>query len=197
LEAGMWLTVIGAEAAAHLPVLPPSMQKLGDEHLMEADLPLAAEAAAKVQVAEIEGPEAVTAFNRLALFARIPGDRVDRAQAAFFRADYQGEPAAAARFGWAGPDLVVVDHVLTLPAFRRRGMGETLMAAMAARAGREGAKRMLLISSQQGRRLYERIGFRTLAPVVVYQDGGEDADERATSGTGVRAVDAAMRDCEG
>ncbi|WP_191057753.1 GNAT family N-acetyltransferase [Geminicoccus harenae] len=172
LEAGMWLTVIGAEAIAHLPVLCPSMQKLVDEHLMAADLPLAAGAAAKVEVAEMEGPEAVAAFNRLGLFAPIPDDPADRAQAAFIRADYQGEPAAAARFGWADPDLDVVDHVLTQPAFRRRGLGETLMAAMAARAGRDGARRMLLISSQQGRRLYERIGFRTLAPVEVYQHDG-------------------------
>jgi GNAT superfamily N-acetyltransferase len=169
LEAGMWLTVIGDEAATTLPALPPSMRKLADEHLMAADLPLRAGSAPDVRIAAVESPEAVAAFNRSALFAAIPAEEADRREAAFFQADYRNKPAAAARFGWASPTSVVVDHVLTLPAFRRLGLGESLMAAMAAEAGAKGARRMLLISSEQGRRLYERVGFRRLAPVAVYQ----------------------------
>jgi hypothetical protein len=101
LEAGMWLTVIGTEAAASLPALPASMQKLADEYLMEADLPLTAQSAADVEVVEISGSQAVAAFNQSELFAAIPSDQADRRRAAFFRADHQGEPAAAGRFGWA------------------------------------------------------------------------------------------------
>ena len=169
LEPGMWLTVIGAEAAASLPVLPPSMHKLVDEYLMKADMPLNAKAAADISVVEIKEPDAVKVFNHSRLFAAISSQETDRYQAAFFLGKYQGRIAASARYGWAKPDLAVVDHVMTLPAFRRHGLGESLMAAMAAKASEQGTKRMLLISSEQGRRLYERIGFRMLAPVVVYQ----------------------------
>ncbi|WP_051328653.1 GNAT family N-acetyltransferase [Geminicoccus roseus] len=172
LEPGMWLTVLGEKAAASLPPLPATMSLLVEETLMEADLPLQARTAGDAGVTEIQGPDAAASFNEAGLFALIPAEEADRNQARFFQADWQGEPAAASRYGRSGTDLVVVDQVLTLPAHRRRGLAETLMAAMADRAARNGASRMMLISSQQGRRLYERVGFRVLAPVLVYQDDG-------------------------
>ncbi|HEX2526989.1 MAG TPA: GNAT family N-acetyltransferase [Geminicoccus sp.] len=164
LERGMWLTLIGADAASWPRDLPRSMQKLADEYLMEAMLPLGAEVAADIQVHELA--DASGAARRVA--AR-PAAGAVHAAVAYFGAETNGTLAATARFGWADRGLVVVDQVLTQPAFRRRGMGEALMAAMSARAGALGAARMLLISSEEGRRLYERVGFRLLAPVAVYR----------------------------
>ena len=170
LEPGMWLTVLGAEALASLPALPADLPRLADETLMIAELPLNARTASGPAISTMSMSGAVRAFNRIDGFAPIPEPAADRERAAFFRADRQGEPAAAARYGWAGSDLVVVDRVLTLPEHRRRGLAEALMHAMATKAAAGGATRMLLISSEQGRPLYERIGFRALAPVAVFGD---------------------------
>ncbi|WP_448585644.1 GNAT family N-acetyltransferase [Thermaurantiacus sp.] len=76
--------------------------------------------------------------------------------------------------GFALTRLLVHEAELLLcavdPAWRRRGIASRLVAASAARAGRSGARRLLLEvreSNAPARRLYETLGFR---PVGVRPD---------------------------
>ncbi|WP_406449056.1 GNAT family N-acetyltransferase [Streptomyces sp. NBC_01622] len=60
----------------------------------------------------------------------------------------------------------VVDQVETDPAHRRRGLGRLVMAALADVAAGQGAAVGVLGATPDGRALYERIGWRVLAPLT-------------------------------
>lgn len=53
----------------------------------------------------------------------------------------------------------IVLNVYTEPAWRRRGLAELLMRRVLAWAREERLDRLVLHASQEGRRLYERLGF--------------------------------------
>ena len=70
----------------------------------------------------------------------------------------------------ASGHAVVVDHaaiydrIATEEAHRRRGLGRALMAALDQAACEEGARRGLLVATEQGRALYKALGWRVHAP---------------------------------
>jgi len=69
----------------------------------------------------------------------------------------------------AGGGVLGVYNVATLPGCQRRGFGETVMRHALADAHRRlGLSRVILQSTPAGFRLYERMGFRTVASVAVY-----------------------------
>jgi ribosomal protein S18 acetylase RimI-like enzyme len=57
-----------------------------------------------------------------------------------------------------GPEALVV-NVYVEPAWRRRGVAETLMRTLLDDLARRGVRRIVLHASAEGRRLYERLGF--------------------------------------
>ncbi|MGA2038323.1 MAG: GNAT family N-acetyltransferase [Bryobacteraceae bacterium] len=66
-------------------------------------------------------------------------------------------------------DTIGVYNVATLPDRRRRGYGEAVMRRALAEAERERPSRpVVLQSTEAGLRLYERMGFRTVARFSVY-----------------------------
>ena len=68
-----------------------------------------------------------------------------------------------------GGDVIGVYNVATLPDHRRRGYGEAVMRHALAEAERERPSRpVVLQSTDDGLRLYERMGFRTVARFSVY-----------------------------
>jgi ribosomal protein S18 acetylase RimI-like enzyme len=68
-----------------------------------------------------------------------------------------------------GGDVIGVYNVATLPDHRRRGYGEAVMRHALAEAERERPSRpVVLQSTNDGLRLYERMGFRTVARFSVY-----------------------------
>lgn len=77
-----------------------------------------------------------------------------------------GIRAADARMAVVGRDAVA-DKVATDAAHRRRGLGSALMSALVDRAQRRGAETGLLIASDEGRRLYERLDWEVVVPIVV------------------------------
>jgi GNAT superfamily N-acetyltransferase len=168
LKHGMWLTLVGDEAIDGLGEAGRSLHRLASEYLMEAQLPLHAAVAAGIHVDAMVDPDEIDAINAAGAFAPIPKAAARRGDAMFFRAMTDEVVAATARYGHAQPGVVVVDQVFTLPEFRRRGLAEALLSTMAKQAIRDGKTRMLLISSEQGRALYERVGFRMVAPVAVF-----------------------------
>ena len=57
-----------------------------------------------------------------------------------------------------GPEAIVL-NVYVLPEWRRRGVGEALMRAVLAALAARGVRRIVLHAAEDGRRLYERLGF--------------------------------------
>jgi len=81
--------------------------------------------------------------------------------------DVDGEQAARGVVTVVG-DLAVFDRILTTDAFRRRGFGRDVMAALTAEATERGASRGLLVASRDGQALYRALGWRTLSAVTTY-----------------------------
>jgi ribosomal protein S18 acetylase RimI-like enzyme len=79
-----------------------------------------------------------------------------------------GEPVATASIVIGGGVLGVY-NVATLPDFQKRGYGEAVMRhAMADACPERGMERAILQSTPAGFKLYQRMGFRTVARVAVY-----------------------------
>ena len=57
-----------------------------------------------------------------------------------------------------GPEAIVL-NVYVEPAWRRRGVAEALMRALLDALATRGIRRIVLHASDEGRRLYERLGF--------------------------------------
>jgi ribosomal protein S18 acetylase RimI-like enzyme len=57
-----------------------------------------------------------------------------------------------------GPEAIVL-NVYVEPAWRRRGVGEALMRSVLDTLSTRGIRRVVLHASDDGRRLYERLGF--------------------------------------
>lgn len=73
-----------------------------------------------------------------------------------------GDLAASARLGRDG-EFGVFDKVVTDPAHRRRGLGATLMRALSGHAVSLGMRWGLLVGSDEGRMLYEHLGWTFVA----------------------------------
>ncbi|NUR60618.1 MAG: GNAT family N-acetyltransferase [Catenulispora sp.] len=82
--------------------------------------------------------------------------------------DSTGELAARGHLGLAGTDGVA-DRILTMPDFRRRGLGAVVMGMLATEAVARGAHTGLLVASEEGRLLYSRLGWKRVADVVIAQ----------------------------
>jgi ribosomal protein S18 acetylase RimI-like enzyme len=69
----------------------------------------------------------------------------------------------------AGEEVVGVYNVATLPSARRRGFGEAVMRhAVEDSYTRRGLRKTVLQSTPAGLRLYERMGYRTIARISVW-----------------------------
>ena len=66
--------------------------------------------------------------------------------------------------GYAGetPDAFAYDRIVTSPAHRRQGLGRAVMAALQGTRHYPGTPE-LLVATEAGRALYERLGWRTLS----------------------------------
>ena len=80
--------------------------------------------------------------------------------------DASGVTMARGMIGLAGSDAVAHD-VFTAPRHRGQGLARTVMGLLADEALARGAEFGLLVASEPGRRLYERLGWTARADVVV------------------------------
>lgn len=76
-----------------------------------------------------------------------------------------GECAAKGRVAVRGR-AAVIDVVETDPAHRRRGLGSVVMAELSRAAGEHGAVRAVLVATEAGRALYEKLGWRVESPIT-------------------------------
>lgn len=82
--------------------------------------------------------------------------------------DADGTEAAAARLTVLG-HFATIDSVDTEPAYRRRGLASALTQRMAADARAQGAGVGLLVATDAGLKVYERLGWTLLAPWTTAQ----------------------------
>ena len=75
-----------------------------------------------------------------------------------------------------GPEAIVL-NVYVEPEWRRRGVAETLMRTLLAALAERGISRIVLHASDDGRRLYERLGFALTneMQLMTPQAGGAEA----------------------
>ncbi|MGW7255617.1 GNAT family N-acetyltransferase [Streptomyces sp. NPDC054834] len=69
----------------------------------------------------------------------------------------------------------VVDQVETDPAHQRRGLGRLVMGTLARTAARAGATAAVLGATEEGRALYETVGWRVRAPLTAATRVTEEA----------------------
>jgi len=79
-----------------------------------------------------------------------------------------GEVLAVAATSRSG-NLVYVDFVATASAHRRRGIGYALLSHVLAEHVASGATHATLVSSEAGKHLYERLGFRLLFEATMWE----------------------------
>lgn len=76
-----------------------------------------------------------------------------------------GAVAAKGQAGVAG-EVAVPDQISTEPAHQRRGLGTVVMRSLANAALEAGASTGILGGTNQGRALYETLGWKTYAPLA-------------------------------
>ena len=74
-----------------------------------------------------------------------------------------GTPAASGHVGLHDP-LAIYDRIVTDPAHQRRGLGRAVMHTLQALAHAHGRHAGALVATDQGRALYESLGWRLHAP---------------------------------
>ncbi len=79
--------------------------------------------------------------------------------------DDKGSPAARGVLGIHAA-TAVYDQIVTEAQFGRRGLGSTIMAALARQAARRGVTECLLVATADGRALYQRLGWTLRSDIV-------------------------------
>ncbi|MFI5938713.1 GNAT family N-acetyltransferase [Streptomyces uncialis] len=126
--------------------LPPGWTREEDGHLMAVDLMATRPVVPQGCTAAVETIGAVTHVRVL---------------------DPAGERMAAGQMAALG-EAVVVDRVVTEEAHRRRGLGDRVMRELADRALRQGAVLGVLGATDNGRALYETLGWKKHATLAEY-----------------------------
>lgn len=84
----------------------------------------------------------------------------------------EGQPVGQARTARLAEDLCWIANVQTVPSHRRRGVGRALMAHILGNSVREGLAMTMLLATAAGRRLYQNLAYRDLAPVSIFRLAG-------------------------
>ena len=86
-----------------------------------------------------------------------------------------GTPAASGHVAM-GERLAIYDRIVTEPAHQRRGLGRAVMHALQALARAHGRREGVLVATDQGRALYESLGWRLHSPwATAVIPGADDA----------------------
>ena len=93
-----------------------------------------------------------------------------------FLGTFEGRPVATS-LGMVVDDVVGIYNVATVPDARKRGFGAAMTAAAVTHGREQGARWAILESSPMGVSVYERLGFRQVCEVAVYEGRFSGRDE--------------------
>lgn len=140
---GTWLKVCAAPEDV-APLLHEGWQIQAPEYLMKVDLSIAPAVAPEGYRLVVSHAGAVIEVE-----AR----------------DLDGELAARGRAAHSG-GFATFDQIVTEPAHQRRGLGRVVMAALGNYAIAQGADIGVLVATEQGRALYQTLGWTLVSPVT-------------------------------
>jgi len=92
---------------------------------------------------------------------------LDRPECLVYVGYADGEPIASG-LGWRTGRTIGVYSIATIPSARRRGYGAAMTARVVTDGLAAGCTAAALQASEQGRPIYERLGFRTVVSYVAY-----------------------------
>ncbi len=134
------------------------------------------EPAAPITVERVADEEGRAAFVQVSVLGGLSADLADRlfspslaadTDVALFLGRLDGRPAGTS-LAIRSASASGVSNVGTLPAARRRGLGTALTWAAVAAGSSWGLDTIVLQSSAMGLSLYTTMGFRTVAPYVLF-----------------------------
>ena len=96
-------------------------------------------------------------------------DLLDRPECVVYVGYADGAPVVSG-LGWRTGRTIGVYSIATIPSARRRGFGAAMTARVVADSVAAGCDVAALQASELGRRVYERLGFRTVVTYVAYLD---------------------------
>jgi ribosomal protein S18 acetylase RimI-like enzyme len=103
--------------------------------------------------------------------------------------DASGAVAASGRLAPAG-GCGVIDQVETAPAHQRRGLGTTVMRMLSDHAVRNGLGTGILVATEDGRRLYRRLGWTVRGEIAGAYVREADSQARAGGASASQALNA-------
>lgn len=133
---GVWIKAYGAEAEFRA-LLSPAWELAGSGHMMTTLL----------QRASVRVPDGYSVDMRVK-----PNRIVVQVLTG------AGEVAAFGQTGLAG-SIAVIDHIGTEEAHRRRGLGRVVMGSLANAALDQGARKGVLVGTEEGKALYLMLGW--------------------------------------
>lgn len=102
-------------------------------------------------------------------YQRVAPALLNSPQNVFLVYDWEGQPVSALELFPSDPQTVGIYSLATLQAFRGQGIGTALMRQALNYAKQAGYKTALLQSSEDGFRIYQKFGFRTVTMYYEYQ----------------------------
>ncbi|MFC7392159.1 GNAT family N-acetyltransferase [Scopulibacillus cellulosilyticus] len=138
------------------------------EHLMYLDLePIEFNPSAKYHVRKVKNhKQAVHINQRLSRWA-INESQIDDDNLYHYYIRMLGRPVAHGRFSLIN-ETACLDNIYTSPKHRGKGAATALCTEMLLEAKQRGARMVLLASSQMGYPLYLKLGFKKVAPVMIF-----------------------------
>ena len=140
------------------------------EYLMAIDLRMAGITAPDyLAVAQVASEEERTWFNQAHGREVIPLRALGDARLGYFYVRFGDDLACEGRCAMTEKSIALIDSVYTAGAYRRRGLGSTLMRAILADAAARGAVYSVLAASEDGHKLYLTLGYSVLADMLVFE----------------------------
>jgi GNAT superfamily N-acetyltransferase len=140
------------------------------EYLMAIDLGEAEIAAPDyLAVGQVASEEERLWFNAAHGREVIPLHALVDERLGYYYVRFGDDLACEGRCAMTDNHIALIDSVYTAEAYRRRGLGSALMAAILADAVSKGAGYSVLAASEDGRKLYLTLGYEVLADLLVFE----------------------------
>ncbi|MEO8610923.1 MAG: GNAT family N-acetyltransferase [Chloroflexota bacterium] len=140
------------------------------EYLMAVDLSAAKFSAPDyLAVGQVASEEERVWFNTAHEREVIPPRALGDARLGYYYVRFGDDLACEGRCAMTDKNVALIDSVYTAQAYRRRGLGSTLMQAVLADAAVRGATYSVLAASEDGHKLYLTLGYEVLADMLVFE----------------------------
>ena len=140
------------------------------EYLMAVDLSSAGFSAPDyLAVGQVASEEERLWFNTAHEREVVPLHALADKRLGYYYVRFGDDLACEGRCAMTEANIALIDSVYTAEAYRRRGLGSSLMQAILANAAARGAAYSVLAASEDGHKLYLTLGYEVLADMLVFE----------------------------